>query len=246
VILASALGGCRKDPPAPPPVVVAPTLADRDYFEIWVNSKRGFMDRTGTVVIAPMFDEVHAFSEGLAAAHSGGLWGYIDGTGAWVIPPTFPVAHPFSEGRAQVATELYGRSGYIDATGKVVIAPQFDCTEPFRNGAAKVGTKTVISSVKSKYADVGIHCHYHYIDINGNKVAEPPAVSAPALAAAPLKADAFTTYRDRNGAAVPRPQFAYAYPFERGLALFTVASGEKNPLAGYVDEHGTIVWPASK
>lgn len=65
----------------------------------------GFLDRTGAVAIAPTFDAVGSFSQGVATARKGDLWGYIDKKGAWAIEPAFAEALPFRpEGLAKVKT----------------------------------------------------------------------------------------------------------------------------------------------
>src|SRR5689334_17646234 len=68
-----------------------------DLFVITVNSKRGFINKTGKVIIEPRFDEVEDFSENLAAVKVGDWWGYIDKTGSIVIEPKFGEGYDFSE-----------------------------------------------------------------------------------------------------------------------------------------------------
>lgn len=97
-------------------------------FEIEEQGREGFIDRAGQIVIAPCFDAVGEFSEGLARFKRDGRWGYIDPAGNIVIEPTFPWAEEFHEGLAHVqitGTVLGydGRWGYIDQTGNVVIPP---------------------------------------------------------------------------------------------------------------------------
>jgi hypothetical protein len=87
-------------------------------------NKLGFMDRTGKVVIEPLFRETSGFSEGLAAVKIIGsdgqyAWGYIDRAGRFAVAPQFRQAHPFAGGLAQVAT-ADGKKQLIDGTGKVV------------------------------------------------------------------------------------------------------------------------------
>lgn len=70
-----------------------------------LQGRDGFLDRKGAVAIAPAFDSVGSFSQGLAAARKGDLWGYIDKKGAWKIEPIFTEALPFRpEGLAKVMT----------------------------------------------------------------------------------------------------------------------------------------------
>lgn len=87
-------------------------------------NKLGFMDRTGKVVIEPLFRETSGFSEGLAAVKiidSDGryVWGYIDRAGRFAVTPRFREAHPFAGGLAQVLT-AEGKRQLIDVTGKVI------------------------------------------------------------------------------------------------------------------------------
>lgn len=87
-------------------------------------NRLGFIDKTGTVIIAPEFRETNGFSEGLAAVKIIGsdgqyVWGYIDRAGNFVIEPQFKEAQPFAGGLAHVST-LEGKALLINASGKVV------------------------------------------------------------------------------------------------------------------------------
>ncbi|HEV7905487.1 MAG TPA: WG repeat-containing protein [Pyrinomonadaceae bacterium] len=87
-------------------------------------NKVGFIDRTGKVVIAPLFRETNGFSEGLAAVKIIGsdgdyVWGYIDRTGKFAITPQYGEAHPFAGGLAHVST-VEGHQRLIDRSGKVI------------------------------------------------------------------------------------------------------------------------------
>src|SRR5262245_43709390 len=104
-----------------------------------VKGKCGFFDRFGRVVVAPKYDDVYGFSEGLAAVNEGaksigfprpaikrgGKWGFIDQTGRLVIPLQFDeVEHRgFTEGFAQVT--LDDKYCYIDKSGKKVLTPEY-------------------------------------------------------------------------------------------------------------------------
>lgn len=87
-------------------------------------NKLGFIDKTGKVVIEPLFRETSGFSEGLAAVKIIGsdgqyVWGYIDRAGSFAIVPRFREAHPFAGGLAEVTT-ADGKKQFIDGTGKVI------------------------------------------------------------------------------------------------------------------------------
>src|SRR5262245_43011234 len=146
LLLLTAVSCARRVPPqvaaTPQP---APTVADLDYFVIRLDGKQGFMDRSGRVVIPPRFVKVYPFTEGLAAAQEGELWGYIDPKGEWVIKPAFAMAGLFHERRASVRRTFADKYAFIDERGNVVIPAQFDCVEDFENGVARVGVETTVS-----------------------------------------------------------------------------------------------------
>jgi hypothetical protein len=87
-------------------------------------NRLGFIDKTGKVVIEPLFRETNGFSEGLAAVkiidNDGQyVWGYIDRTGRFAVAPRFKEAHPFAGGLARVST-ADGKRQLIDGSGKVI------------------------------------------------------------------------------------------------------------------------------
>lgn len=108
---------------------------------VQINSKYGFTDENGTVVIQPVYSRAASFSEGLAAVYDSEkhLWGYIDTAGNTVILPRFKAAGPFSEGLAAVETD--NGYGYIDSTGQFVIEPQFMIGCEFSGGYAPARDK---------------------------------------------------------------------------------------------------------
>jgi hypothetical protein len=75
-------------------------------------AKWGYIDRAGTVVVAPQFDEAAPFSDGLAPVKSHGRWGYIDKAGRFVLKPEFPIAGNFHEGLAPVKCPSWTCSEY--------------------------------------------------------------------------------------------------------------------------------------
>lgn len=113
-----------------PQLTLAQKPEPRKLFPISQKGKCGFIDVTGKIRIAPVFDNVENFSEGLAAAEVNRKWGYIDEAGKWVIDPKFDMALRFSEGLAQVRIGgrwsvepvhlTGGQAAYIDRSGKIV------------------------------------------------------------------------------------------------------------------------------
>lgn len=91
------------------------------YFD---GGKYGFIDRTGKIVVSPIFEYAEPFSEGLTALHNGEGWGFIDQSGKMVIPTRFEAVGNFLDGLAKVM--VGGKWGFINRYGKMVISPQFE------------------------------------------------------------------------------------------------------------------------
>lgn len=77
----------------------------------------------GDLIFKGGFNQLLPFSEGLAQAKIGNLWGYVDHQGKIAIAPNYENCAGFSEGLAGV--KLNGKWGFIDKTGKIVIEPNF-------------------------------------------------------------------------------------------------------------------------
>ena len=89
---------------ATPSAALGPGSSDSEtvpLFSVREDGKFGYIDKTGKLVIPPMYDEAYDFNEGLAKVEIGGKAGFIDTTGKVVIPPQYDrVTTPwsFSEG----------------------------------------------------------------------------------------------------------------------------------------------------
>lgn len=117
---------------------------------VTVNGKTGFIDKSGTMVIEPRFNQERGygfgrdmhwgFSEGLAVVSTGQYpnrkYGCINHLGDFVIEPEYDMIWPFSEGLAPVWTG--GKWGFIDKTGIMVIQPQYDSVGGFSESLAVV------------------------------------------------------------------------------------------------------------
>ncbi len=113
------------------------------------GGKVGFLDRSGTLVIEPQFEQVLPFREGLAPACLGEQWGMIDLEGRWVIEPRWMRAFCFQNGVAAVVSagrnvdspflrelkkddgvdEFRGLWGLVDRKGDYLHPPAFDYVE---------------------------------------------------------------------------------------------------------------------
>lgn len=91
---------------------------NRQYSSIGKKATFGYIDRTGRLIIDPVYEEVSDFIEGVAAVLPKGSsnvesrYGYIDVRGKPVSDFTFIFANPVSEGLAAVKTQS-GKWGFI-------------------------------------------------------------------------------------------------------------------------------------
>jgi hypothetical protein len=117
------------------------------------ETKWGYVDKTGQVVIPTQFDGAGEFSEGLANVQFGDIWrdkkvegGYVDRTGKVVFRGPYGGCGAFKGGLAAVmqwvTTDPSGepeeRHGYVDKAGKVVVPLKYGSAKPFSDGLACV------------------------------------------------------------------------------------------------------------
>ncbi len=221
-----------------------------DLFVVILNDKRGYINRTGKIVIEPRWGGANNFSEGLAvvATYEGGYkQGYIDTTGKVLVEPQFAMAREFSEGLAAVGFGEFGlhnsgehKTGFIDKTGKIVIEPKYRDARSFSEGLAVV-------SENGKYG---------YIDKTG-KLAIPLKFDSAldfSEGLANVRIKKKWGYIDHSGKFVISPKYSFADSFAEGLAEVktggTVITGndwsefEDNNSAErwwYVDRKGKVV-----
>lgn len=222
-------------PPRPVPVPLKTVDLDADLDSLLNEPVRTPppKPRSWSLAIAPQFEFVRDFSEGMAAVIQDGQLGYIDKTGTLVIPPQFEVsyinllregAYQFAEGVARVA--IAHQWGYIDPKGKFVIAPQFEGAENFQNGLARIEQDL----------------RFGYIDRHGQWVVPPEYSSAAqrfSESLANVEVEQKHGYINLSGQLVISPQFDSADGFNEGLARIMM-----NHKYGFIDKTGAIVIPA--
>jgi len=157
-------------------------------FPVIKNSKTGFINNNGQVVIDFVFDGASTFSEGLARIFVGDKTGFIDINGNVKIAPIFERALGFSEGKAVIT--INDKHGFIDINGNIIIEPKFYRASNFENGIA-LAMEDIISTgcfidtfgtiklkgrnyLVSKYNEGLINCSdnngWGYIDVNDDFV----------------------------------------------------------------------------
>src|SRR6266705_816605 len=205
-------------------------------FPVQKESKFGFIDRTGKVVIPLQFDDARDFHEDLALVKTGEKKLFIDTSGRAVIEAKYDIVHDFFEGLAAVnigerrngigLIANPGKWGYIDKIGKLVIPMKFTHAEDFSEGLAAV--------------NLGDPDHGAFIDHAGKTVFQVPLDVTigfhEGLAGVLLRGT--VAYYDRTGKKIP---ISTAYgpktsSFSEGLLPIEVKDKW-----GYVDKTGKIV-----
>lgn len=217
----------------------AQTKPQMDW-EFMSSERVGFIDRSGKVVVPPIYAGADHFSEGLAAvtvepvSDSGpfiGRYGFVDTSGRTVIEPRFEMAFHFTEGLAAVSID--GKWGFIDRKGGICVPPAYEQVFPFSEGLAQV-------EENGKWG---------FIDREGEIVVQPAydLVGRYSEGMAPVaykveEEDGFAFlwgYIDVEGIVVIEPQFDVSVGFfSEGLAPV-----RKGDLWGYVDKTGETAIP---
>jgi len=234
-------------------------------FPVLKGGKWGYIDKTGKMVIQPVYYYAYPFVEGLAmiqpwAALSRGAIRvqFIDKKGRLISPQTYAYAHPFSDGLALVAVPDSKGFHYIDKAGKVIDIPyRYGGAGQFSEGLAnieirgkwghidKTGQIVIQPQFAEAYgfseglADVKVGGKWGYIDRKGNMVISPQydATSKHAEGLAAVKIDGKWGYIDKTGKMISKPQYDKADTFSDGLALVKLGSKW-----GYIDPSGGYVW----
>ena len=191
-------------------------------YEIEVNSKFGYIDKSGRIAIQPTLNQSFQFREGLADFKQGEKCGYKDATLRVAIAPEFDECDRFSEGMA--AIKIQDKWGYIDKQGHKLIEPKFDFAFRFSEG----------------YARINDGMHFGFIDRSGRIVInyQFDDVGDFSEGLASFAANRKMGYIDKTGKVIIKPQFEWAADFHSGVAA--VMNKQR---AGYIDKTGEILIP---
>jgi hypothetical protein len=194
------------------------TTNNNPLFPIQKDGKRGYIDKSGKVVVKPSLPMNLAVGEN-SIVDLDGKCSSNEFSDSIKVPPQSKKAANFQEGLIPI--EVNSKCGFIDNQGKVAILPKFDDASFFSEGlaAVKIGNK------------------YGYIDKNGRVVINPQFATARSFAdgLASVTIGNKFGYIDRNGQLVINPQFEWAGDFYDGLAAVKV--GDKY---GYIDRTGKM------
>lgn len=217
----------------------------------------GFIDKSGALVIPPLYFNASDFSEGLAAVVTDkGTWSFIDREGKLVIQPNgtkWDAAGPFHDGCARV--RVGEKWGFIGKNGNWIVEPQFLAVADFSDGLAAVAVPRVEAGDRSTGG-------WGYIDPTGKLVIGHQFFSAgdfsEGLAWAKRRGgrefrtdtsgtkvvdwEEFAGFIDKTGATVIPPQFARAMSFSEGLACVQFAMGTSvHGKSAFIDRQGRVI-----
>lgn len=124
-------------------------LAQNNYlYPITQNSKVGYINSRGKVIITPQFNSAGRFSSGLAPSRLNGTYGFIDTSGSFVIPPQYDFALPFTNNVAQVFIDSE-EARYINPKGQII---DYDSRyEIWSYRDLQLSTRGVIKSANGRY-----------------------------------------------------------------------------------------------
>lgn len=222
-----------------------------DKFPKW-----GFIDRTGQFAVAPQYQWVDRFSEGLArvsVSSEVGTTGYIDSHGQFVIPPRLTYGASFHEGRAAVIVSgpcritnggscsraafqptepraTYDcRYTFIDKRGEPISDLRFDDAEDFAEGLAPIR----------------IGDQWGFVDLSGQIAIPPRFQSAEPFSEglAVVAEDGKKGFIDHRGNYVIRPQFESADSFSEGFAVVSKSHGPGIWTSRFIDKTGKPAFP---
>ncbi len=194
------------------------------------NGKYGFINEEGQALIAPVFEKVSEFNEGLAWAviERDGQWvsGFIDEAGDWAIAPDFSgygwslnETSLFSGGLAPIQA-ANKKMMFINKMGEPICEPVYDKAYIFSEGRALVAKDGLYGYVDEQGKQV-IDCKYGV-----DRAFEENSRFSQGLAAVrfDIGEEGINTennfgYIDKSGEVVFKPEDYFANAFSEGFAM---------------------------
>jgi hypothetical protein len=200
------------------------------------NSKEGYIDSNGKIIIDAQFAGAYPFEEGRAKVLIGKRFGYIDVNGKYLIEPIYNTISNFWEGNAIANKDT--KYLLIDKYGKEV--KTIEGIQGFSNFSEGISIVSVEQDGKEQYGA---------IDFNGNWLIKPQydrlLVFSDGLAQAEINNKKM--FVDNKGKVIFNCEegLEYSCSFKEGLLMVykIVKSndGEEELLCGFVDNKGQIV-----
>lgn len=210
----------------------------------------GYIDKTGEIVIEPLFYYALNFKEGYApiAIRKEGipqtLWGFIDNTGRIAVEPSFNLVSSFSEGLAHCTIWDDGDASwhenlkhvFVNVKGEFVIPPEFDDAGDFSEGSVWVKVeekygyidKTGKITIKPQFNNVG--------DFSEGMARVNVGKSVPWVAEFVGVGIGKWGYINKLGKFIVEPKYHLAGDFSGGFAAVKL-----NKKWGFIDTNGKLL-----
>ena len=221
-----------KDTMKPEDIVMAPhqTIDSKDNNELYplqIGYKNwGYVNKSGRVVIEPIFQNAEFFHGNLARVRIDRKWGVIDKTGRFVIAPQYEEIGHFRDGLACVRVQKNGKTGFINEAGKIIV--------PIENDPV------VLSEFKNGVAIILKNDKRLFIDKNGNYITEDQFCDAAQCSyrktPRPMQKDKKWGLVNAKNEFILQPQFDHIYNEKDGLFLV-----KKEERYGFIDKKGNVV-----
>jgi hypothetical protein len=238
---------------------ISKNIKTNQLYPINENGQFGYINKLGSIVIKPQFEDGKDFKDGYAIIKISGKYGVIDSKGKIIVNPIYVDIQSFCEGLARI--KMNGLYGFIDSKGQIKIKPQFEYAFDFFGGLAKIKISGKFGLINNKgeiicnpmfdeisefhdgLAKVSYNYNYGYINQKGKIVIEPKFKSASNFSEGlALVSDSWNQvsgfgYIDKTGNFIMKPQFGSGTSeFKEGIACARL--GEQY---GYINKSGKFI-----
>lgn len=188
------------------------------------TGKFGYINKSGEIVINPVYDYAEPFRESLALVKLNDKLFFINTKGEKVISVNYQYVSSFNEGLALFKeNNLYG---YINQKGEVAIQPTYRIAFPFSDGLARVviGDSNLYGYINKKN-EIIIKSQFNYSDDFYNGLAI-------------IVIDEKYGFINQKGDIIIKPQFQFAQAFILQKNKTVIKLNDKY---GYIDNKGNII-----
>jgi len=209
------------------------TTGEHRRLKVQVGEKKGYIDKTGKLVINPKYDVAADFQEGLALVCVG------------ECTTDNILGYRYTKDFNKEMVEQSFKYGFIDESGKMVINPAYEDARDFSEGLAAVCVG------QGCYASQQDKPHkWGYTDKTGVVIITPQFDVANEFheGLASVSVAHKFGYIDKNGKFVINPQYDSADKFLEGIARVALRSTLKDASfyqSGYIDKTGKYLWQLS-
>ncbi|MGE5416658.1 MAG: WG repeat-containing protein [Acidobacteriota bacterium] len=207
-----------------------------DYFSeglaaVKINTKWGYINSSGNILISPRFELCNRFSNGIAIVSSTKgpyyTYGLINRSGRYLCKPRYCELVDCNNGLYAAAIMKNGNLiwGFVNSSGKVVEEVQFNNWIPQNDGSVKVSTQSG-TGLLNKDGRIIINPQYQDVQVFSEGMAA-------------VQINDKWGYIDKDGKIVIQPEFKGASQFREGLAVVNVVLHNKDKW-GYIEKSGNF------